>query len=229
MARLIKLKNGTQSLGSYITYNISQSLSCGDGYKEGTSHRFEGTKEEVELLVKVLKKFKLCTVTDIKYSEKISSFVFSSENKRKQIFCWRICRYIRSKSIKKILIDALEINKIHKVIIPNAFVIAYRLNRPYLSYFTGNRDMFIGDCNYVHFGFRTHKEFIEFFDKPQTYTFGYSYIFIYDGHQCNVGEFNYKSSSRTQEERLDLGNKFKKLLNNKEYLKASKLISKRLP
>lgn len=225
MARLIKLKAGKGGNMEYTHYNITESLNCGDGYKMGVSHKFEGTEEQVTLLVEILKKFRLCTISNITKN----SFIFSSDTIREQIFSFRICRFIRNKTFTQVLKDTLMINTQYKVIIPNAFVIAMHLNRYKLTYYSGNMDILYFKNDAVNFGFKSYDEFINHFKKKwKSNFFIYNHIFYPEryGFYTPEGKTIYSNTSlKMQLERYD---KFTTALKNKKYKVASNLISERL-
>ena len=93
MAHLLKLIDTNGNKLSGYPYTLNGGISCGDSYKNGKSHKFVGTKTQVKVLLEVIKRFKLpdITLSDIKET----SFIFSSENLKQQVFTFRLCRYIR--------------------------------------------------------------------------------------------------------------------------------------
>lgn len=222
MAKLIKIKGPFKCHTNYI---IGEPPKCGDYYKLGTSHKFEGTEEQVTLLIEILKKFKLCKISHIEKH----SFIFTSDTIRKQVFSFRICRFIRNQSLTQVLKDTLIINTQYKVIIPNAFVIAIHLNYKNLKYYCSNIDMVIVDKN-INFGFKSYREFINHFEKEwvnESY-FIYTQIFYPEGYTIYTPKGNVMKSKTTVNERISRTNAFLDALKNKKYKVASKLISERL-
>ncbi len=126
---LTKLKAGTSSRGSqYLnsSYNCSGvSLNCGNYYKEGLKHRFYSIDvTDIPLLINIIRRFRFGTViTNINKN----SFEFESKTENEQIFFFRICRYVRTSNIRKILEDTVMINK-SGVKIQNAFLLAHYYN-----------------------------------------------------------------------------------------------------
>lgn len=226
MARLIKLKAGKGGNMVYTHYEIKESLGCGDGYKMGVVHKFEGTEEQVNLLVEVLTKFKLCNISNITKN----SFIFGSDTIRKQIFSFRICRFIRNESLTQVLKDTLMINTQYKVIIPNAFVIAMHLNRSKLKYYSSGMDMIYFNSSSVNFGFKSYNEFINHFEKEwkNNNYFLYNFIFYPEGHTIYTPKGGTTKSNTTMDERTRRTEAFLNALKNKKYKVASKLISERL-
>lgn len=120
---LTKLKEGTDPYkkGNFTKFDFTQ-MNCANYYKEGLRHKFESTdSSDIELLIKVIKRFRL----DVKI-ENITknSFEFESSNMQIQIFIFRICRYVRNKTVKQILLDTLEISKTG-IKFQNAFLLAH--------------------------------------------------------------------------------------------------------
>ena len=126
---LKKLKEGTSVRGNYKlneNYNCNGlNLDCGNGYKEGLKHKFySDNNSDIILLINIIRRFRFKTIiTNITKN----SFEFESETENKQIFFFRICRYVRLDNIKKILEDTILINK-SGVKIQNAFLLAHYYN-----------------------------------------------------------------------------------------------------
>lgn len=179
---LTKLKKGTNNAaGSWnssqlkIKFNFT-SMSCANSYKEGIQHRFEtNDATDVKLLIDIIKRFKL----DVKITNlTATSFEFESPNQNIQIFFFRICRYTRATSLKKILTDTILINKAG-VKIQNAFLIAHYYNyigiNTNISYYNYSMDGFwdpgvtyLNDAKYINSinkPFRLLKDFKAFFYK----------------------------------------------------------------
>ncbi len=126
---LTKLKAGTSSRSfQYLNspYNCSGvSLNCGNYYKEGLKHKFYSDDiTDIILLIDIIRRFRFGTIiTNITKN----SFEFESDTENEQIFFFRICRYVRTSNIKKILEDTIMINK-SGVKIQNAFLLAHYYN-----------------------------------------------------------------------------------------------------
>lgn len=132
---LTKLKEGTNPYrkGNFGKFDFTQ-MNCANYYKEGLRHKFESTdSSDIELLIKVIKRFRL----DVKI-ENITknSFEFESPNMQIQIFIFRICRYVRNKIVKQILLDTLEISKTG-IKFQNAFLLAH-YKQYNANYYIGN-------------------------------------------------------------------------------------------
>jgi hypothetical protein len=183
---LTKLKNisGNNYIGTLeVRYNI-ESYGCGDSYKNGLKHKFEShDKSDVILLIDIIKRFRLGTViTNI--TEK--SFEFENTTERRQIFCFRLCRFVRTASIKKILENIILINK-SGVRIQNAFILGHyysHVNSLHnnIPYYYGPRDMiwckkhndFSKEIHVLNKPYKTLKECIFSIDSKEIY---YSCIF----------------------------------------------------
>lgn len=126
---LKKLKEGTSVRGNYNLNQIYNCdgivLGCGNRYKEGLKHKFYSDDNlDITLLINIIRRFKFKTIiTNITKN----SFEFESETENEQIFFFRICRYVRTEIIKKVLKDTIIINK-SGVKIQNAFLLAHYYN-----------------------------------------------------------------------------------------------------
>jgi len=188
---LIRLKDSNGNSegienSDYFKYNV-EIFGCGDGYKQGLKHRFESHDEsDIILLIDIIRRFRLGTIiTNITKN----SFEFKHDSLRKQIFCFRICRFVRTQSIKKILENVILINKAG-VRIQNAFVLAHyysHINSLHnnIPYYYGPRDMMnclkskqIGhktvEIHVLNKPYKTLKECIFVIDSKEIY---YSSIF----------------------------------------------------
>jgi hypothetical protein len=142
---LTKLKNNNKNYSENtlnVRYNI-ESYGCGDGYKSGLKHRFYSKdKLDVILLIDIIRRFRLGTViTNITEN----SFKFENTTERKQIFCFRICRFVRTTNIRKILENIILINK-SGVRIQNAFILGHYYTHVdslhnNIPYYYGSRDI----------------------------------------------------------------------------------------
>ena len=126
---LKKLKKGTSIRGNNLlneNYNCDgASLNCGNYYKEGLKHEFySNDNSDIILLISIIKRFKFGTIIT-KITK--NSFEFESKTENEQIFFFRICRYVRTEIIKKVLKDTIIINK-SGVKIQNAFLLAHYYN-----------------------------------------------------------------------------------------------------
>lgn len=154
---LTKLKVGTSARGvNNFNCNYSfngPSLNCGDYYKEGLKHKFYSDDEkDVKLLIDIIRRFRFGTIiTNITKT----SFEFESKTENEQIFFFRICRYVRTLQIKKVLEDTIIINK-SGVKIQNAFLLAhyYNYNNNSLimniSYYNPSMDGFYDASNNIN-------------------------------------------------------------------------------
>ena len=126
---LKKLKEGISVKGNYNLNQIYNCdgivLGCGNRYKEGLKHEFySDDNSDITLLINIIRRFKFKTIiTNITKN----SFEFESETENEQIFFFRICRYVRTEIIKKVLKDTIIINK-SGVKIQNAFLLAHYYN-----------------------------------------------------------------------------------------------------
>jgi len=173
---LTKLKAGTSSRGSqYLnsSYNCSGvSLNCGNYYKEGLKHRFYSIDvTDIPLLINIIRRFRFGTViTNINKN----SFEFESKTENEQIFFFRICRYVRTSNIKKILEDTIIINK-SGVKIQNAFLLAHYYNYknnsliPNIAYYNMGFDPFydasVSNSLRLNKPYKLLKDFKSGFDK----------------------------------------------------------------
>ena len=135
---LIKLQTNLNYPSTlYSKYILNQYLKCGDSYKNGTKHLFYSDDPTDHILIKeIFKRFKLpVVITNVKKE----SFEFESSNEILQIFLFRLCRYVRQVSIKKILEDTIIINKVG-VTIHNAFLLAH-YNNMSCSYYNETMDI----------------------------------------------------------------------------------------
>lgn len=185
---LTKLKNhpDNPNLNTLnVRYNIER-YGCGDGYKSGLKHRFYSKdKLDVILLINIIRRFRLGTViTNITEN----SFEFENTTERRQIFCFRICRFVRTTQIRKILENIILINK-SGVRIQNAFILGHyytHVNSLHnnIPYYYGPRDMLYCPkltingkiINGLNKPYKTLKECILNIDSKEIY---YSNIFKY--------------------------------------------------
>lgn len=183
---LTKLKNTNNNYINTleVRYNI-ESYGCGDSYKNGLKHKFEShDKSDITLLIDIIRRFRLGTIiTNI--TEK--SFEFENTTERRQIFCFRLCRFVRTNLIKKILENIILINK-SGVRIQNAFILGHyyshvnSLNNN-IPYYYGPRDMLYCPklnndviINGLNKPYKTLKKCILNIDSKEIY---YSNIFKY--------------------------------------------------
>lgn len=191
-----------------VKYSIL-SFMCGDGYKNGTKHKFESKDiTDVSLIINVIRRFRLGTIiTEITKN----SFVFENTNEKLQIFCFRLCRFVRNPNIKKILENTILINK-SGVVIQNAFILAnyhsFLKNsiECNINYYDNSRDIITHDNSRIHKPYKTLKECIEVIKTPKTY---FSSIFK-------------SSTSEMKNEKIKLF----KFLNKQEFKKAERYLLK---
>jgi hypothetical protein len=190
MAHLLKLIdiNGNKLLGYPYTLN-NNSMSCGDSYKNGKSHKFVGTKTQVEVLLEVIKRFKLPDIVLSDIEE--TSFVFSSKNLKQQVFTFRLCRYIRSNNLTKILKTTIELNSKNKLAIYHSFVLAHHIQALFEKkavpmYYVSGMDLVYMCNNCINFSFKTYEEFLKYLNKCEAY----SYIFYSEiSYDTNIYKF----------------------------------------
>lgn len=106
-------------------YNISYgNINCGDGYKTGKRHYiYSESEEDIEILINVIKRFKLARVCKIKPN----SFEVYSTSYQVQIFFFRLCRYIRNNVLLNVLKETIRINDLG-ISIQNALLFAHYKN-----------------------------------------------------------------------------------------------------
>ena len=192
---LTKLKVGPSNASSALNIKFNfTNMSCGNGYKEGLLHRFETyDSEDVSLLIDIIKRFRFKTiitnVTD-------NSFEFENKIESVQVFFFRICRYTRTKDIRKILEDTIMMNKLG-VTIQNAFLLAHYynwhkintgINQYYKmpSYYTPIMDGFYdpsvgtwsSNTDYLNKPFKTLTEFHKFFGDKTFLTYNHIYMYV---------------------------------------------------
>jgi hypothetical protein len=153
-----KLKSNENQAGTLnIEYSLGQSISCGNGYKNGTMHMYYSQDlEDIPLLLEIFKRFKIpVTITELKPN----SFKFESATEVIQIFFFRLCRYTRTIGIRKILEDTILINKAG-VTIQNAFLLAH-YNNLNIPYYADTMDIVNGFKGFgvIHAPVKTLKEF----------------------------------------------------------------------
>lgn len=196
---LAKLKKGTSQRGSSylnITYNCNNvCIGCGNYYKEGLKHRFYSDDvTDISLLISIIRRFKFGTViTNITKN----SFDFESKTENEQIFFFRICRYVRTQNIKKVLEDTIMINK-SGVKIQNAFLLAHYYNYKNnslisnITYYSSSMDGFYDPSNgtdiRLNKPFKLLKDFKEaLIPLKNKNNITYNYLFMYSNNS------NYKN------------------------------------
>ena len=221
MAKIIRLDSKKEiATGDYVNYNIGASIGCSDGYRYGFNHKFEGTEEEVKLLLIIIKRLNIVTLSDITKT----SFIFSSTFTGPQQFVFRICRYVRFKGLLEFII---ELNQKYKITIHTAILIGV-LKKRYdnkLTYYDYTRDIVwvMLNTNRVCWSFPTLKAFKKNININNVQ---YYNIYLVDSHE-SLNE-KYGPRTRTEEMRDETFKVFKKLLNDKQYKKVAYLLSKRL-
>lgn len=221
MAKIIRLDSKKETAtGDYVNYNIGSSISCSDGYRYGLDHKFEGSEEEVKLLLIIIKRLNIVKLSDITKT----SFIFSSTFTGPQQFVFRICRYVRFKGLLEFIV---ELNQKYKITIHTAILIGV-LKKRYdnqLTYYDYNRDIVNVklNANKVCWSFPTLKAFKNNINRNNVY---YYNIYLLDGHE-SVNE-KYGTRTRTAKMRDETFKVFKKLLNDNQYKKVAYLLSKRL-
>jgi hypothetical protein len=183
---LKKLISNHDYMGSKdIQYSFVE-MNCGNGYKNGTKHMFYSTDEsDITLLINIIRRFKAkVIITNITKN----SFEFESSHELLQIFFFRICRYVRSSAIKKILENTIMINK-SGVTIQNAFLLAHYYTgintNGHIPYFNFSMDGFYdvstngnNDGKYLNKPYNKLKDLIDFLTSSETIT--YNYLFKYE-------------------------------------------------
>lgn len=141
-------------------YYIHPSMSCGDGFQKTLKHTFKGTKEQVDLLVTIIKEFDICELNIIDEL----SFSFKSKKQKIQRFVFKLCRYIRN-------IDLLEILKVTKKCIDlnipvyNSFLIGHYCKEDF-KYYNSNMDIIIiSRYSKTRKLFKTKEDFLERLNK----------------------------------------------------------------
>lgn len=221
MAKIIKLNSKKETnIGDYTYYNIGFNISCSDGYRSGLNHKFEGSENQVKLLLIIIKRLNIVTLSDITKT----SFIFSSTFTGPQQFVFRICRYVRFKGLLEFIV---ELNQKYKITIHTAILIGV-LKKRYdnqLTYYDTNRDIInvTLNTNRVCWSFPTLKAFKKNINKDNVQ---YYNIYLYDGHES----INEKLGNRTRTNKMrdETFKIFKKLLDDNQYKKVAYLLSKRL-
>lgn len=206
--------------GDYINYSIGTTIFCSDVYRNGLNHKFEGTKEEVKLLLIIIKRLNIVTLSDITKT----SFIFSSTFTGPQQFVFRICRYVRFKGLLEFII---ELNQKHKITIHTAILIGV-LKKYYdgeLKYYDRSRDIIdvFPNSDRVCWSFPTLKAFRKNITRNNVQ---YYNIYLFDGHESLNEKLG--DRARTHEMRNKTFKVFKKLLDDNQYKKVAYLLSKRL-
>ena len=220
MATLTKLtKTGKVLINdSYITYPINVSIKCGDGYKDGLNHRFEGSENQVDVLIKIIKKLKIVTLSNI--TDK--SFDFSSKFNGPQIFIFRICRYVRFKGLLEFI---LELNTKDKIPMHTAILIGvlYKRHRSELTYYNSNRDIISSSYCKVNWSFPTAKSFRENITRNSV---AYYNIYLIDGNNSINSSMGIKT--RKPNDYVKTYRRYNELLNSGNFKSIARLLSKRL-
>lgn len=145
-------------------YTIARSMRCGDRYKKGQTHLFNGdNKEQTDLLIFIFKKLKIKIeiLND-------TQFTFTTGSERYQIMMFRLCRYVRHVDVYKILISIKEL--IESGIKPyNAILLAHYINRNNGNYANG-MDVVTNHAVSSHYTFRSWNEFINNVYKSENTT-----------------------------------------------------------
>ena len=227
MAHLLKLIDTNGNKASGYNYSLNGSMSCGDSYKNGKSHLFVGNKTQVEILLDIINRFKL---PDVKLSEiKETSFIFSSDNLKQQVFIFRLCRYIRLNNLMKILKITIELNSKNKLAIYHSFVLAHHIqaiseNHSGPSGFINGSDLLYMHPKNINFSFNTYKEFLDYLNK----CVAYSYIFYSEvSYDSDILEIR-KKNPRNGQKKLEDYNLFISYIKDKKYKKAINLIKNRV-
>jgi len=230
MAHLLKLIdiNGNKLLGYPYTLN-NNSMSCGDSYKNGKSHKFVGTKTQVEVLLEVIKRFKLPDIVLSDIEE--TSFVFSSNNLKQQVFVFRLCRYIRNEEMLNLLEKTIDLNSKNKLAIYNAFVLAHYIqsfqgNRLRPRYYASDMDLVYMNDNFLCFSFKSYKEFLNHLNDRGRY---FHSLFYSDagGYDNNIAQ-NRRLKPRSNELMRKEYTLFESYIKDKKYKKAINLIKDRV-
>lgn len=221
MSHLIKLLDGSQ-------YNLKgPGMGCGDYYKNSNSHKLVGTKKQVEVLINLIKRFKLPDLVLSQITD--TSFIFSSKNRRQQIFVFRLCRYIRNKEIFNILEKTIELNSKNKLAIYHSFVLAHHIRKFELKklpiYYSNGMDLIRMQGQGLNFSFTNHDEFIECLNNKNCY---YTSIFYYDSVcPSNIASFR-KDNPRVNKIQQEEYSLFISYIKEKKYKKAINLIKNRV-
>lgn len=200
---LTKLKVGPSNVTNTLNVKFNfTNMNCANSYKEGLKHKFEtNDSTDVSLLIDIIKRFRFKTiitnVTD-------KSFEFENNLESVQIFFFRICRYTRTKDIRKILEDTVMINK-SGVTIQNAFLLAHyynwhkvnagQTNEYYIqpNYYQASMDGFYDPSvgspsninDYLNKPFKTLADFHKHFENKNL---TYNYIYMYEGGNTKNGK-----------------------------------------
>lgn len=227
MAHLIKLINPNGSKADEIKYTLNGGICCGDSYKNGKSHKFVGSEKQVEILINIINRFKL---PDIILSEiEKTSFIFSSKNNRQQVFIFRLCRYIRTNNLTKILETTIELNSKNKLAIYHSFVLAHYIQalsekRQLPVYYLSGMDLVFMQNRSISFSFKTHNEFIEYLNKCIYFQYIFYSEMCYDPTISEIRKKNPRTSQKVKED-YDL---FISYIEKKQYKKAINLIKNRV-
>lgn len=219
-----RLKSDFTLESNYIRYDIVN-FGCGDGYKNSLQHQFKGSKEDVQILTELIKKFGVTKIV----SSTNTSFIFQSETLYAQVFTFRLCRYVRHDSLLNVLKHTLELNKNHKITIHNAFVIAVqyakKVNNTLRFTYYSSRDMMVMNISVVNFSFPTLKDFKQALLKEYDISkHAYTEIFYYDSQNVKGKGKN----TRTCDDVAKLGSKFKQALLDNNWKKAERIVKLRL-
>ena len=210
-------------------YTLNKNLSCGDSYKTGLSHRFDGTEKQVKILIEIIKKFRISQLTDVTKT----SFIITSKHGNYEQFMFRLIRLVRTPETMSILEETLRLNKENKITIHNAFVIAHHVIAITCNYdintYCQGMDLIYLHSTYINISFKRLKDFDAFLLKKNAYT-DFNQIFYLDGNPPGevMKELKTKVPSINSEMRTTRTTLFKDFIKNKEYKKAERLIANRI-
>lgn len=204
------------------------SMACGDHYKNGTSHKLISSKKQVGVLIDLIKRFKL---PDIKLSKITNtSFTFSSDNTKQQVFVFRLCRYIRNKDMLDILEKTIELNSKNKLAIYHSFVLAHHIKKFKLKknipYYCNGMDLVFMLEKLLNFSFNNHDEFLKYLNSNDNQ---YSHIFYPDSIVIPAEVCNFrKNNPRLEKTKVKEYSLFKSYIEEGKYKKAINLIKNRV-
>lgn len=100
------VKKGTIS---YVQYEISNYMSCGNTYHDNPIHKFSGTNAECNLLIPIFKHFtRVVKIHSTKNSEFVFEAIAGNKPKVQKIF-FKLCRYVRNEDTRRVLKSILDL------------------------------------------------------------------------------------------------------------------------
>ena len=146
-----------RSRSIYTVYPLNAALTCANTYHDGKAHMLKDVKtERIDKLLQLINALNLTSVEVIDEN----SFKFESKNARKHRFIFKLCRYVRSESIFKIIETAIE--AMEQGVKPyNAILIGHYIDEP--KYYVNHMDIInkaSWRIGFITKGYKTEKEFI---------------------------------------------------------------------